>query len=160
MRKWALYLIILIAVAAMDLSVFYGTDVGKLLPVEVVRLSKENGQVVLETDTDNLGVGTDLDAAIENLKATTSGNVFLETADYLIVAPGCTDLLADLKAHLRPSCGICMETGTADLEDAAKFLDAHEPQLTLQDWYSGILEMPTLIVRGEQMELVQGKDPA
>jgi len=159
MRRWLIYLIIFIAVTTTDLSVFRGTDVGKLLPVEAVRISRENGQVVVTTDTKNLGSGVDLDSAVLNLKATTAGDVFLETADYLIVAPGCTDLLEQLKTHLRPSCGICMETEAVDLEETAAFLKAHEPQVTLQDWYSGISELPTLIVRGEQMELVQGKYP-
>lgn len=155
MRRWLIYLVIFAAVAALDTSVFHGTDVAKLLPVEVVRISRENGQIVLETDTGDLGSGTDLKEALSELKATTAGNVFLETADYLIVAPGCTDLLAQLKICLRPSCGICLEDEEADLEKAAKFLNVHEPKVTLQDWYSGISELPVLTVRGEQMKLVQ-----
>lgn len=155
MRRWLIYLIIFVAAAAMDFSMFRGTDVAKLLPVEVVRISKENGQIVLKTDTENVGRGTGLEEALSDLKATAEGDVFLETADYLIIAPGCTDLLEELKVCLRPSCGICLEAEETDLENAAKFLNAHEPKVTLQDWYSGITELPTLMVRGEQMKLAE-----
>ena len=154
MRRWVLYCAVFVAAAIFRFPGFYGTDVGKLLPVEAVRVSIENGQILLETDTADTGYGLDVEAALQNLKETTVGNVFLETADYLIIQPGCENLLTELQKHLRPSCGICMETQRINPEKAAVYLRVHEPQLTLGQWQGGKGRIPVLNVEGEKLKLV------
>lgn len=155
MRRWILYFIIFIVVAITNVPGFHGTDVGQLLPVEAVRLSSMNGMVILETDTGDSGIGVDVEAAIRDLKATTSGNVFLETADYLIVEPGCEDLMVQIQLHVHPSCDVCAEERKTDLEETVKFLSVHKPGVTLQEWIGGSAEMPTLTVEGGKMKLVR-----
>lgn len=155
MRRWILYLGAFALVLALGISPFSGTDVGKLLPVEVVRLSYQSGKLVLETDTGDSGVGTDAMLALQNLKDTTAGIVFLETADYLIIEPGCEERLTELQDMLRPACGICFGKGNVKLEEAAKFLRTHSPKVTMQDWEGGQRDLPILIAEGERMELVQ-----
>jgi len=154
MRRWLLYGIAFTAALLLDLSPFRGTDVGKLLPVETVRICRENGEIRLQTDTGDTGKGTDINEALLDLKATTAGNVFLETADYLLVKPGCEEMLGELADILRPSCGVCVEVGEAELEKVAKFFAAHEPQVTLQKWRSGNAHLPMLMVKEGRMELV------
>lgn len=154
MRRWLLYGIAFGAAILLDLSPFRGTDVGKLLPVEVVRISRENGEILLQTDTGDTGKGTDINEALLELQATTAGNVFLETADYLLIQPGCEEMLGALAGILRPSCSICVEVGEAELEKVAKFFAAHEPQVTLQKWRSGKAHLPMLVVKEGRMELV------
>ena len=62
-------------------------DVADLEPVEVVYLYKESGNTVLQTDTDAKGKGEDVLAALDDLRQTTSGVVYLDTARYLLIAP-------------------------------------------------------------------------
>ena len=154
MKKWLLYELIFAAAVVLNLSPFQGTDVGKLLPVELVRVSADGRNIILETDTGDMGKGGTVEEALSDLKATTAGTVFLETADYLLIQPGCEELLDDLVKILRPSCSVCVELGDGELKKAAKYFAAHEPQVTLQDWRCGFLQLPRLVVREGRMEIV------
>lgn len=155
MRRWKLYLLLLASVIVFGLSPFAGTDVGKLLPVEAVRLSWRNGQVRLETDMGDIGVGATVEQALADLKNTTGGILFLDTADYLLVKPGGEWLLEEICDFLRPACGICLEQGEGKLGDAAAFLAVHKPLMTLGKWRGGFSELPQLQMEDGRMRLVQ-----
>lgn len=155
MKRWAIYLLLFAAAAALGTSAFTGTDVGELLPVEAVRVSVREGELLLETDTGDTGRGADVDAALRDLKESAPGNLFLETADYLILAPGSEPFLRELYGFLRPSCGVCVEDGEADMERIGEFLSAHKPETTLRDWRNGSEDLPVLRTREGRMELVQ-----
>lgn len=144
MRKWIVYLMVFVFASVTDASGFVGTDVGKLLPVEVVRLSMEMGQVVLETDTGDRGVGKDLEEALRTLHESAEGTIFLETADNLILQSGSEYLLEELYRILRPSCGLYLEEKKTDPQKITKFLAIHRSDVTLRDWIGGIKKMPVL----------------
>lgn len=154
MKKWLWYGLIIAAVAVFSGGNIAGKDVGKLQPVQVVRVAGGEGQILLETDTQNWGYGENVDAAIKNMKKTASGEIFLDTADYLLIAEGAEKTLPDLMDHLRPSCAICKVHGTADLAQVGQFFEVHAPKLTLADWRAGEWTMPVLISEEGRMELV------
>lgn len=145
MKYWILFFSAFIAVAIFGTTSSHGTDIAKLAPVGVVWLSESDGQVYLETDTGDFGVGKDMRAALEDMKATASGTVFLDTADYLIVEQGCEDLLDQTYTFLRPSCMICMAEKIPDLESVTEYLSAHEPELTLREYRVEKGEIPELV---------------
>lgn len=155
MKRWAIYLLLFAAAAALGTSSFTGTDVGELLPVEAVRVSVREGEILLETDTGDSGRGADFTAALRDLKESAPGNLFLETADYLILAPESEPFLEELYGCLRPSCGVCVEDGETDMESVGQFLSAHKPETTLRDWRNGSENLPVLRTREGRMELVQ-----
>ena len=144
MKRWLVYLAVLVLCGT---SANRGTDIGELAPVEVVWLTEKAGQVYLETDTGDIGRGEDVPSALCNMKATASGNILLETADYLIVEQGRADLLAQVYDLLRPSCKVCVARSMPDLEKVAEFSTAHEPEVTLRQYQ---VEQCTLPVLGEQ----------
>lgn len=154
MKRWLWYLVALLLVAAMGWMPFTGTDVAKLQPVEVIRVGVAEDLVRVETDTGDSGSGTDLEEAFSDLKESIPGKVFLETADYLLISRQAQSLLEPLTAYLRPACGICLEEGAAELEAVAKFLGAHEPGMTLQEYRAGKRELPELHTREGRMYLV------
>lgn len=129
MKRWIFYIT---TVALLAVTPFRGTDIGELAPVEVVWLTEKNGQVYLETDTGDMGWGADVRSALEDMKAAAPGSVFLETADYLIVEQGREVLLEQVYDVLRPSCMVCAAEKMPDMEAAASYLTAHEPQTTLR----------------------------
>ena len=88
----------------------------------------------LETDTGHSGIGKSVFEALENLKATASGNVFLDTADYLMVEKGREELLEEIYTVLRPSCMVCTAEKMPDMKSIGEFLSAHEPDVTLRKW--------------------------
>ena len=84
--KKVLLIVIAIVIAAMaGFLPFNGTDIGKLHPVEVIRIATENGSVYIETDSGISGVGENLEEAIYDMKQSASGHVFLETANFVLI---------------------------------------------------------------------------
>ncbi len=155
MRRWILYALGLLVVGFSSLMPFRRTDVAELKPVELICVSRTGEQVRIETDTGDWGTGSTVEAALKHLKATTAGDVFLETADHLLVCGGEEDLIDELAPHLRPACSLCELEGTISLEEAAAYLNAHKSEISLQDRRSGDRRIPVLQVTEGRMELVQ-----
>ena len=109
-------------------------DVAKLLPVQAVAIYIQAGQVVLETDTENIGRGADVAEALENLKKLTSAVVYLDTAEYLLVSPDAADSAVALKQYLKPSVKVCVCNGAGRVKDAAKYVEIHGNLTKLCHW--------------------------
>lgn len=155
MKRWIWYLAALLCVAILGWMPFHGTDVAELQPVELLRVSVRQGYVLVETDTGDFGIGNSPESAFADLMKSTPGDVFLETADHLILAPEAVMLLPELMEYLRPACNLCVEQGEADLEKATAFLNAHQPEVTLQDHRAGEERLPVLVTEEGRMYLVQ-----
>lgn len=154
MKRWLWYAAALVLVAALGGMPFSGTDVAKLQPVELIRVSRSFGQVLIETDTGDSGIGADLEEALEDMKETATADIFLDTAEHLLVSQNAVDLLPKLAEYLRPACGVCLEQGAPELEQAAAYLAAHEPEVTLKDFRAGERNIPVLITEEGRMHLV------
>lgn len=155
MKRWLFYGAVLILIAFLPKVQTAGTDVGQLEPVEVVRVSIVDGWVRMETDTGQQGRGENLESALLELKRTADREIFLDTADYLLLSTEALSQMPELMELLRPACQICLESGEADLETVARFLATHEPGLTLRDYRAERQTLPVLMVREERMKLVQ-----
>lgn len=150
MKKWLL----LLCFSGMLLwKPFAATDVARLKPIEVIRVSTFAGGVLVETDTGDSGVGANIEKAIADLKYTTDGDVFLDTVDKLLISPAAVMLLSDLGDYLRPGCNVCVEMGQVELESVGAYLNIHEPGITLQDHREGKTALPVLYVVDGRMYL-------
>lgn len=127
-------------------------DVADLLPVELVYVYKEGNLLRVETDTGQFGEGATLAQALEELRATAPGEVFLDTADYLILTRDTVECLPQLADLLRPGTQVCL--GFQADAQAAAYLAAHKPGVTLKDCRSGAVALPTLVKREERYSLV------
>ena len=155
MRKWILYALILAAIPILSFGGLGGKDVGKLRPVQVVAIRNRDNGVELQTDTEDLGVGEDVFGAVKDMNDTSPANVFLDTADYLLIEPGAEIWLSQLQPYLRPSCSLCYVTGEVELPQAGQYLQLHEPALTLTQYEAGKRNLPKLISDEGRMKLVQ-----
>ncbi len=151
MKKIVVYAALLAAALLLPSK---GTDVGKLLPVEVLAVDQKDGWVVLETDTQDAGMGRTVKEAVENLKETTAGIVFLDTADYLLVSPQAADAVEALRPYLKKSVRLCTVEGQADLEAAAAFLAVHPPRTRLKAYRDG-MNLQTLRCENGRMILTE-----
>ncbi len=151
--KALLLILILLASAIFGRTLFLRSDIADLEPVEVIALRMDRGRILVCTDSGQQGVGTDLAAAFQDLKHRASGDIFLDTVDYVILGPGCEDLAEPLLAHMRPACRVCLELGQTDLAAAAAFLRIHEPDMTLMASLSPS-DIPVLMTKEGRMELV------
>lgn len=154
MKKWLLYAALIGAVALLAAKPSAGTDIGMLQPVQVVCLSRTGDDVSVQTDTGDWGTGKNLRAAVEHMKAGAAGEVFLDTADHLLLSPDCQDLLSEADGLLRPSCTVCYMEGQPDLERIGQFLRHHTPAITLMGYRAGRRDLQTLLTEDGRMTLV------
>lgn len=155
MKKWLFFLAVLGAVAVISGRTQPGTDVSQMQPVQSVRIAQFNRYITVETDTGAWGMGGDLDAALEHMNASAPAHIFLDTAEYLVIAPELVFLLPDLEDRLRPSCCVCLEEGQPDMTRVGQFLQIHTPEITMNDYLAGVTDLPTLLTTKEGMQLVQ-----
>ncbi len=130
MKRRFAYAVLLLTALAVPVE---GTDIGKLRPVELVMVQMQNHQVVLRTDTGDIGQGGTAEEAYQNLRDTTSGVVYLDTADYLLISPGAWEEAAKLKAYLDGTVKVCEAENRVEPELAAEYLGAHPPKTRLRD---------------------------
>ncbi|MBQ7769480.1 MAG: hypothetical protein IJ403_11460 [Oscillospiraceae bacterium] len=109
-------------------------NVADLLPIEAVAVYMDGGQVVLETDTEHKGFGENAEKAFVSLKQNTPAVVYLETAEYLLVAPDAVEQVEILRPHLKPSVKVCVWNAAGKVKDAAKYLEIHRDLPTLKTW--------------------------
>lgn len=141
MKRIFIYIALLAAALMMPLR---GTDVGKLQPVGLIQLYMEEDTVVIVTDTGDSGRGTTVDAAFKNLEETTSGIVFLDTADFLLVSKDAVNEVRSLEGYLKPSVRVCIAESDIDPVMAAEYLAVHRPAVRLRE-QEGFLQAEMLM---------------
>ena len=139
------YIAVAAIVALLCVTPFQSADISKLAPVEVVWLAEEDGQILLVTDTEDMGRGADVMEALSDMKATATGTIFLDTADYLIVEVGAEKFLDQAADVLRPSCMLCRADQMPDLKETAAFFSVHKWGVTLLQWQNNRTELPLFI---------------
>lgn len=155
MKKWLFYVMALAAIPVLSFGGLGGEDVGKLRPVQVVMVSAQNDELHLMTDTEDAGVGIDAHQAVSEMNQSASAKVFLDTADYLLLESGTEAWLPQLRDYLRPSCSLCYVAGEVNLEQAGKYLQLHEPEITLTQYEAGERRLPYLLSEEGRLKLVQ-----
>ena len=134
MKRWLIYLLL---VAGAFLFPKRPVELGKLIPVELVVVEKVEGFYRIRTDTGDMGQGDTVRAAIDHLRSTAPGNLFLDTAKYLAVTEDAMDAMPDLTRYLKGGTRLCITDFGLDAERAAIFLRAHPPQMRLKEWKKG-----------------------
>lgn len=144
MRRWSLLLLAVLAVGLFTRLEPAGTDIAALEPVELVYVQQQLGVYVVTTDTGQQGRGSTARRVIENLKETSAGEIFLGTAEHLLLAPSARESASRFAPFLRPDCTVTLVQGSPDLEMAAAYLDTHDPGVTLNDLRAGEEALPLL----------------
>ena len=135
MKKIILYVLLLGVVL---MKPHRGEDVGKLLPVEVIKMYKIGETLVIDTDPGATGKGATVDEAVANLKNTAAGVIFLDTADYLLIDETSKDAVPALELYLKPAVRVCEVEGEVDLKKTSEFLSVHRPSAKLKDKQGGM----------------------
>ena len=140
MKHWIWAALALLALAVLPSP---GTELGQLHPVSLLEAGTTERQVYLKTDTNQIGWGETLDAAIEDLEQTTPGHLFLDTVQTLIVRPDAKFLLDDFRRQLRPDVRVCQSWDKLDMERVGEYLGEHTPETKLLDADADTM-LPTL----------------
>ncbi len=109
-------------------------DVAKLEPVQTVAIYTDGAEVVLETDTQNMGRGATATEALQDLEENTPGVIYLDTAQYLLVTENAAQHAEQLRGDLKPSVYVSMWDGKGEISDAARYLSVHGKLTKFQDW--------------------------
>jgi len=109
-------------------------DVAKLEPVQTVAIYTDGGEVVLETDTQNMGRGADAKEALQDLEDNTPGVIYLDTAQYLLVTENAARYAEQLRGDLKPSVYVSMWDGKGEISNAARYLSVHGKLTKFRDW--------------------------
>ena len=132
MKKWLFLAAAVAAVAILSHRPNPARDVARLEPVQAVYIYQKNGTLCIETDTGAAGSGKTLTEAAADLKASASGEIFLDTAQFLLIDPEVT-ITADFHTLLRPTCKVTLTETPPDLQAASVYLPIHTPPITLSE---------------------------
>ena len=87
MKKWLYLAAALTAVGILSRLPHPAKDIAKLKPVRAVYLYMELEKLHIETDTGDSGSGTTLAEAYSDMRSGADGEIFLDTAEFLILDP-------------------------------------------------------------------------
>ena len=141
--KILLYIGLLLLVCFLPVQ---GTDVGELIPVEVIAVSESDGMVTVRTDTGEQGSGSTLQTAFEDLKNTTAGVIYLDTAEYVLLEPGNEEWIPVLRKYLKEDTKVCEAEENIGIDVIANYLSVHHPGICLKD-AEEVERMPVIVVQ-------------
>ncbi len=131
MTRIILYILILNALWFAPLN---RMEIADLEPVRAVWLCRQDDRILLETDTGSYGTGPTVTDALQNLKETSTGIVYLDTAEYLLVSETATEEITALAPYVKKSVRLCQWEGEGDIEEAAQYANAHKIGTKICHW--------------------------
>lgn len=146
MKKVKILLYILIF-AGLFFIPLESVEIANLEPVQGVWVYEENGNIVLETDTEAKGIGITVAEAMSDMKEHSPGVIYLDTAQYLFVSETAQEQISALQPYLKASVRLCKWEGQGSLKNAIEYADAHKVGVKLSKWESvgNLPELPTKI---------------
>lgn len=116
---------------------FRTVDAQRLLPLLTIQVAREDGAVRLRSEAGE-GVGADWGAAVADLCAQASGEVFFDTAEHIVVCD--RDLLPQIlrSGVLRPAAQVYFADAFRDVEGLDAYLGAHPSGVTVAQLQSEV----------------------
>lgn len=129
MKKW-LYPAVFLAAAILSRLPHPAVDIARLDPVRAIYLYMDGAAMTIETDSGDSGSGPDLEGAYAALRANAHREIFLDTAEFLILDPDVpiTEAFYEL---LRPTTQVVCSSKKPNLETISDYLTIHPPEITL-----------------------------
>ena len=127
-----------IILALLFLAPVEQAEIANLEPIQAVFMGIEQGYVVLKTDTEDLGIGKTVEEALADMQQRSLGIVYLDTAEFLLVAENARESIDRMQPILKGSAKVCLWDGEGTVADAAKYMDSHKIGTRLDKWISSI----------------------
>ena len=130
MKKWLYLAAVLIAAAILSRLPHPAVDIARLDPVRAIYLYMDGAAMTIETDSGDSGSGPNLEAAYAALRTNANREIFLDTAEFLILDPDVpiTEAFYEL---LRPTTQVVCSNKKPNLETISDYLTIHPPEITL-----------------------------
>lgn len=111
---------------------FRAWKTGALLPVQTVQVQRQEDGIHILTEAGEAR-GRDVHAAVQALCAAAPGQVFVETAQYLVLCGGVSGAEIAASGLLRPNVQVYRAQHLRDPELLRPWLAAHESDVTLAE---------------------------
>ena len=149
MKRSFLYMLVLAVILVLPAR---STDVGKLRPVQTVAVYRNQESCIIKTDTEDIGNGTTIIEALEDLKSTTPAVLYLDTAQYLLVND--KTLIEELRPYLKRSVCLYGFIGDPPMETVSKYLSAQPDSVKLGKWKDGEI-VPVLDCTKDRIKMLK-----
>ena len=130
MKKWLYLAAVLIAAAILSRLPHPAVDIARLDPVRAIYLYTDGAAMTIETDSGDTGTGADLEAAYAALRTNANREIFLDTAEFLILDPD-VSITEPFYELLRPTTQMVFSNEKPDLKTISDYLTIHPPEITL-----------------------------
>ena len=134
MKRVILYIIVLLIALCIPVD---RTDISNLEPIQAVWVSQENGEYIITTDTEDVGVGESIQQAIAEMKNKSEKIIYLDTAQYLLVNENSTAAINEITNHLKQRVRAGIWNGDGELARAARYMHTHRVGIKLKDYLPG-----------------------
>lgn len=136
-------------------------DASELNPIQTLQIHVQNNSFTLRGENGQTGRGESFTEAVEDLKRTSNGEVFLQTAQKLILTGETKTAICALmnSRELRPAGELFASSETAlDLQQVDAYLQTRSSSVTLGDLRSAVLmgvaaRLPVLLPTPEGVKL-------
>ena len=142
MKQMAFWFVFAAAVTALGRWPTKARDASGLLCAQVLVVDASKGEVTVEADCGVSGSGASLSGALEDMRAHAPGELFLDTAEHIVLRERAWYLLPQAAScrALRPAARLARAGGELPgIEELRAFLQAHPPALTLAHAYASLL---------------------
>ena len=139
MKRIVIYCIILTGILCIPVK---RMEIRDLEPIQAVWMYVEDGNIVLQTDTEDEGRGKNVPDALEDMKNKSSGIVYLDTAQFLLVSEKAQQQVGELSPYLKDKVKISLWDG-GDLKEVARYMQSHKIGVKLGKW-SHKVKLPKL----------------
>lgn len=138
-----IYIMIL---AALFFAPLQRIEIANLEPIQAVWMYTKGSNVVLETDTEDVGSGATAADALADMKRNSSGIIYLDTAQYLFVSRSAMQNISAVQPYLKDSARLCIWDGQGDISDAAKYAESHKIGIKIGKWkdVGNLPELPSV----------------
>ena len=136
MKKLLVLVLIVAVLSALGLLPFHATDAAKLLPVKTVIVTRSGEEYVVDIGAGVRAVGRTLSEAVERLREEVTGEVFLPTAEQVVITEPVADAVEAVaeESAFRPAAGIYRTPlPSPDAAAVGEYLASHPSNMTVLD---------------------------
>ena len=136
MKKLRFVLFVAAVLGALSLLPFHSVDAAKLLPVKTVIVTKSGEEYTVDIGAGVRAVGRTLREALDRLREEVTGEVFLPTAEQVIITEPAEDAVEAVaeETAFRPAAGIYRTPERCpDAEAMGEYLASHPSNVTILD---------------------------
>ena len=140
MKRMIAYCLILAATLLVPVQ---RQDIAALEPVQAVYLHWDGDHLVMQTDTLDQGIGQTVQEALSDMQNKSSGIIYLDTAQFLLVTEETVSCVKEIRPMLKESVKVCLWAGEGDLKEGAKYMQSHKIGCKLATWQEDV-KMPKM----------------